>query len=253
MPTPSFLLREYFHLSFLRLLNLRLSGRAYAVKGGICLRFFHGSPRLSEDIDLDADPGIRPDTLAKGVDAILNGGALMGHLAQHGVSALRATKPKQTATTQRWKISLEMPGGAVGTKIEFSRRADKIIPAEGTPGPEILLAHGCVPFAARFYDGPEMLRQKVLALAANGRNAARDLYDLHHLLYFRQIPPESLKELKPEILRAAARKAAAFSFAEFNAQVIPYLTDEMIAAYRAPASFELLQNRAQTALERALK
>src|SRR6266852_551726 len=109
MANPAFLLREFFHLTFLRLLGLRLAGRAYAVKGGICLRFFHGSPRLSEDIDLDAAAGIRSDTLAKGVDAILNGGALLGHLESRGISRLTVTKPKQTGTTQRWKIALEAP------------------------------------------------------------------------------------------------------------------------------------------------
>ena len=253
MPTQSFLLREYFHLSVLRLLSLRLSDRVYAVKGGICLRLFHGSPRLSEDMNLDAAPGIRPDTLAKNVDAILNGGALMGHLASHGVTGLRGTKPKQTDVTQRWKIVLEMPEGKVGTKIEFSRLASKLSFTEGVPSSEILLAHGSVPFAARYYDAAEMIRQKTLALAAPSRNAARDLFDLHHLIHFRQTSAESLKALDANILRAAVEKIGAFSFGDFNAQVIPYLTDEMIGAYRAPSAFQSLQGRVREVLEEALR
>ena len=243
MASPSFLLREFFHLSFLRLLSLRLAGRAYAVKGGICLRFFHASPRLSEDMDLDASPGIRPDTLAKSVDAVLDGAALLGHLAPRGVSRLTANKPKQTATTQRWKVTLETPGGPVGTKIEFSRRADNIPASEGTPLPEILLAHGSVPFAARFYDGPEMVKQKVRAMAAPTRNATRDLFDLHHLLHFRRVAPDILNELEPNLLLAAAEKAASFSFQDFQAQVAPYLTEEMIGAYRIASAFQSLQER----------
>jgi predicted nucleotidyltransferase component of viral defense system len=248
MASPSFLLREFFHLSFLRLLSLRLAGRAYAVKGGICLRFFHASPRLSEDMDLDASPDIRPETLAKGVDTVLDGAALFGHLAPRGVSRLTVSKPKQTATTQRWKVTLETPGGPVGTKIEFSRRTDKIPASESTPLPEILLAHGSVPFAARFYDGPEMVKQKVRAMAAPARNAARDLFDLHHLLYFRQVPRTVLNELEPKILLAAAAKATSFSFQDFQAQVAPYLTEEMIGAYRVASAFKSLQEQVKTFL-----
>ncbi len=253
MATSAFLLREFFHLSFLRLLSLRLAGRAYAVKGGICLRFFHDSPRLSEDMDLDAAPGIRPDTLAKGVDAVLNGGALMGHLAPRGVSRLRVTKPKQTGVTQRWKVALETPGGPVGTKIEFSRRANQIPFTDGTPNPQILLAHGIMPFAARFYDGPEMLRQKVMAMAAPSRNATRDLFDLHQLFHFRQVSALTLKELDSKILRAAAQKAASFSFEDFQSQVVPYLAEEMIGAYRAASAYKSLQDQVITTLQKALR
>ena len=67
---PGFRIRESFHLQLLRLLVPRLASRPYAVKGGICLRFFHRSPRLSEDMDLDIT-GMPVQTLQKNVETVL--------------------------------------------------------------------------------------------------------------------------------------------------------------------------------------
>ena len=75
MTPRSFELRESFHLAFLRHLATRLFGRSYAVKGGICLRFFHRSPRLSQDLDLDISPEVRLKTLQNAVDSVLGGQA----------------------------------------------------------------------------------------------------------------------------------------------------------------------------------
>ena len=75
MATRSFDLREFFHLALLRHLATRLSGRDYAVKGGICLRFFHRSPRLSQDMDVDIVSNVRLKTLQNAVDSILEGKA----------------------------------------------------------------------------------------------------------------------------------------------------------------------------------
>src|SRR3989339_1301589 len=100
METPSFELRELFHLTLLRHLALRLAGRPYAVKGGICLRFFHRSPRLSEDMDMDI-AGIPVATLAHNVGKILGSAAFRARLREGGVSLVKISAPKQTATTQR--------------------------------------------------------------------------------------------------------------------------------------------------------
>src|SRR6185295_16957176 len=101
-----FAVREMFHLHVLRHLATRLSGRPYAVKGGICLRFFHRSPRLSEDMDIDIASGIPVRTLQSNVDAVLNSHSLAASLRLHGVVAIEHTRPKQTETTQRWKAGL---------------------------------------------------------------------------------------------------------------------------------------------------
>src|SRR5688500_3536617 len=118
-----FRVRELFHLFVLRQLGGRLSNRPYAVKGGICLRFFHRSPRLSEDMDFDVTSQIPVKTLEGNVDAILSGNALAASLHRYGVQGIELSKPKQTETTQRWKIGLRTTGrGRLATRIEFSRR-----------------------------------------------------------------------------------------------------------------------------------
>src|ERR1700674_5337765 len=98
---PGFDVREMFHLHVLRQLAGRLASRPYAVKGGICLRFFHRSPRLSEDMDIDIAPGMPVKTLQNNVDAVLGGQGLAASLRAYGATAVEFTRPKQTETTQR--------------------------------------------------------------------------------------------------------------------------------------------------------
>jgi len=47
-------LRELFHLVFLRDLARSVKPSSFVLKGGANLRFFFGSPRYSEDMDIDA-------------------------------------------------------------------------------------------------------------------------------------------------------------------------------------------------------
>src|SRR3989338_8356434 len=94
--------RERFHLLFLLTLSGRLKGRLYAVKGGICLRFFHHSPRLSEDMDLDIAK-IPTTTLAHAVEQILRAPSFHSQLEAKGLNLKQISSPKQTPTTQRWK------------------------------------------------------------------------------------------------------------------------------------------------------
>lgn len=239
MSIKSFELRELFHLVLLRHLGARLSGRSYAVKGGICLRFFHRSARLSEDMDIDVASNVRVETLKKAVDSIMNGRALLAALMPAGVTRLTATKPKQTLTTQRWKINLYLSGGgSLPTKLEFSRRQDKIDCSSGVPDAELLRRHKLPPFAARFYDAPAMAAQKIAALAAPPRHALRDLFDLHHLFFTLSVKPGQLLELiAPASVEAAAEKISGFTFQDFKEQVLPYLSDEMIDLYQDATLF----------------
>ncbi len=240
MATKSFEIRELFHLALLRHLGVRLSGRAYAVKGGICLRFFHRSPRLSEDMDLDVISHVRAETLRNAVDSVINGGAMLATLMTVGVAAITATKPKQTETTQRWKVMLRMAvGEPLRTKVEFSRRQESIKYAVGIPDAQLLRRYKMTSFAAQYYDETHMSAQKITALAAEGRNALRDLFDLHHLFFTIGSKPEEVSALLgPGIAGAAADKALAFTFRDFEEQVLPYLTAELIGLYRDSTVFD---------------
>ncbi|MBI4061538.1 MAG: nucleotidyl transferase AbiEii/AbiGii toxin family protein [Elusimicrobia bacterium] len=240
MPPPSFELRELFHLTLLRHLGARLSGRSYAVKGGICLRFFHRSPRLSEDMDLDVVSRVRLQTLENAVDSVLAGKALIASLLPAGIASLETSKPKQTATTQRWKIALRLADGtSLPTKLECSRRQDRLEYAAGVPDGALLTAHKMVPFAAQFYGAPAMAAQKIEALASPARNALRDLFDLHHLLFSVGVEPaRAAAGVGAETIEAAADKIAGFKFTDFRSQVLPYLSSSLTGLYREPAAFE---------------
>ncbi len=240
MATKSFELRELFHLALLRQLGTRLSGRSYAVKGGICLRFFHRSPRLSEDMDLDIVSQVRAATLEKAVDSVIDGRAMLATLIPLGVTAIKATKPKQTDTTQRWKVMLQMSAGEeLRTKVEFSRRRDKIRYSTGVPDSNLLKRYKATPFAAQYYDATFMSAQKIAALAADGRNALRDLFDLHHLFYTIGSKPEEVSALlEPEMVKAAAEKVLSFTFEDFKEQVVPYLSADLMDLYRDSVVFD---------------
>ena len=115
---------EFFHLVFLRGLVARGEDKALiALKGGCNLRFFFGSIRYSEDIDLDVRV-MSKETLKNKVDRLLKSPLITAPLLARRIKVTEVSTPKQTDTTQRWKLGLDVEGAAVPirTKIEFSRR-----------------------------------------------------------------------------------------------------------------------------------
>lgn len=241
MQLDPFTAREFFHIVALRHLSARLSGRAWALKGGVCLRLFHGSARLSEDMDLDVDPGIRRSTLEKGVDAVLASPALRADLVRGGLQVARAAKPKQTETTQRWKVELTLAGDPVQTKIEFSRRREAPLTQSAAPSPTLLDLYGVTQFAAAHYGAAETAAQKTAALAADNRTAVRDLYDLD-LLWSRRpgdVGP-ALAAVPGSLREAAAAKAESFAWLDFQGEVLPYLEPSARAGY-SPEAFTALK------------
>ena len=114
---------EVFHLLFLRALSARVDPALYVLKGGCNLRFFFKSIRYSEDIDLDVRT-IAVPTLTKNVDAVLAASAFARTLRSQRMTLGNVAAPKQTQTTQRWKVQIRLDDFAqdIPTKIEFSRR-----------------------------------------------------------------------------------------------------------------------------------
>jgi len=251
----SFLIREHFHLHILRLLAGRLAARPYAVKGGICLRFFHRSPRLSEDMDLDVAPAMPVRTLQKNVDAILSGQALSASLSFYNVKISGFSRPKQTETTQRWKVLLQLSGGArFPARLEFSRRGMGDGVERGVPGPELLKEGFLTPFVAAYYNAAAMVRQKIQALASPSRQAARDLFDLHHLFSQRVLQKsEILGGLDATTVEKALSKLSQFEFSDFREQVVPYLPSDFDLLYRRPQGFVELRDSIERRLMELLK
>lgn len=250
----SFRVRELFHLHALRQLASRLALRPYAVKGGICLRFFHRSPRLSEDMDIDVSPLLPVRTLRNTVDQILGGAAISAGLRPHGVIGIRFSAPKQTDTTQRWKIILEMTGGAtLSTRLEFSRRARDIDAERLTPTPDILAMAFLPPFVAAHYGTKEMAAQKIRALGSPSRVAARDLFDLH-LLYSQSpgTPFQKFGDLASDDIEKALDKVKGFSLGDFREQVLPFLPEDLENLYGDPAGFRTMKETVERHLTETL-
>lgn len=97
---------ELFHLLFMEQFAQKTDARLYALKGGCNLRFFLGSERYSEGIDLDVHT-VGQSTLKNVVDRILSGSTLHRLLHTRHLSIADFSTPKQTSTTQRWKVQLE--------------------------------------------------------------------------------------------------------------------------------------------------
>jgi hypothetical protein len=141
VPIPDRAAVEFFHLVFLRALVGKGQDKGlFALKGGCNLRFYFGSVRYSEDIDLDVTV-VAKATLRNKVDRLLASPLVAAPLKAQGLGVADVSAPKQTDTTQRWKVGLRVIGRslALRTKIEFSRRGAvdgthfEVVPTEHTP------------------------------------------------------------------------------------------------------------------------
>jgi predicted nucleotidyltransferase component of viral defense system len=97
-------LREAFHFCFLHRLLQVSDIDLYVLKGGINLRFFFGSPRFSEDMDLDVVAG-SVATLKKNGYKILEDASFLRSLRVFDIDAIDVNDPakaKHTETTQRF-------------------------------------------------------------------------------------------------------------------------------------------------------
>jgi predicted nucleotidyltransferase component of viral defense system len=216
---------EVFHLAFLAGLGAASDKRPLVVKGGANLRFFFASPRYSEDMDFDVTAGFEPHQVRDRVEKILASPALKATLRTQGLSVARASAPKQTETTQRWKVGLDVVGRAlpVATKLEFSHRGVTGEHKLDAVAREVAHAHGMVPPLAQHYLLPAAIAQKIRALAGRTETQARDVYDLD-LLFSRAGPTLNavLGSLKPWP-RQAHERALALSFDDFVGQVGSFL------------------------------
>lgn len=237
---------ELFHLQFLRALCAGPDRELFTVKGGINLRFFFGSVRYSEDLDLDV--AVTPKaTLANKVDRILVSPLLISSLRSKDLVLKDISAPKQTDTTQRWKVGLEGPGVDARTKIEFSRRRGKPATTEAkveAVDSQIARRHGVMSPLVAHYTLGTAIEQKVGALVGRTQVQARDLFDLH--LLFLKAPGFAIG---PSLRRAALERAIDISWGEFKAQVVAYLEPEQQKAWADKSQFEQMQLEVVARLE----
>lgn len=240
-------LREAFHFSFLaRLLKISDPG-LYVLKGGVNLRFYFGSPRYSEYMDLDVVAGSVP-TLKKNGYKILHDAAFQRSLRVFDIDEIVVNDPqkaKHTATTQRFACSLVRASGVrLPTKVEFSRRNDD--PGDEAPvhsiDPDIALPYRRLAYHCRHYDGPAAVRQKIEALAGRAVTQARDVFDLDILVrggHFAEAAKQGRLEGAP--LARALRRVTEIDWDAFRDQVIEYLDADARETYGTPEAWGRLQ------------
>jgi predicted nucleotidyltransferase component of viral defense system len=219
---------EAFHLALLRILEARLDRANWVVKGGVNLRAWFGSRRYSEDLDLDVIR-MAQHLLRERVDKALLSRPLADLLATQGLEIVRVSKPKQTETTQRWKIELKASGVSVPlhTKVEFSRRGARLEehalePVRG----DVVRPYGIPAPTINHYTARAAIRQKIQALASRSEIQARDIWDLEHLLRTTQADPRPLPRQLRLLVPEAVQRALSLGYDTFKAQVVPYLAEE---------------------------
>jgi predicted nucleotidyltransferase component of viral defense system len=231
---------EQFHVLFLAQLARRVPPALFVLKGGCNLRFFHGSIRYSEDMDLDLGP-IGVGAFRDKVRDLLSSRPFAQILETRGVAIERVSEPKQTDTTQRWKIGLraEGTGAPLPTKIECSRRGLEDGVLLGRINPAVARAYRLPPFLVSHYDAAAALRQKIGALAGRRETQARDVFDLHHLLASGAVPPAQPARDEGVVERACAN-AMAVDFGTFKSQVLSFLEPEAQAPYDSPSVWDTI-------------
>lgn len=240
---------ELLHLAFLQVLAATVDPSRYVLKGGANLRFFYASPRLSQHIDLDlVDPG--DWALEERVDKVLASRIFRDILELAGVSMSPPTKPKQTATTRRWKFSVEAPAGRLNTKIEFSAR-QRIDPEYelATLAPSIGRAMGLRAIRVQRFLPPAAVRQKVTALAERSQTEPRDVFDLD-LLFARY--PDAIRpgEIHGATVAKAIEAAFAIDYAAYEDLVVRYLEEDYLEIYRRREAWDEMVLQVTEALAR---
>src|SRR5215813_11484595 len=183
-----------------------------------------------------------PHLLRGKVDRLLEGPPLRLALRNRGIEVTTFSAPKQTDTTQRWKVELSVEGQSVPlhTKLEFSRRRNGGEARVEAVDRLLLDAYQLMPLLAPHYPLPEAIRQKIGALIGRTAVQARDVFDLAVLFSRGGSLAAALKPVRQEIPPAIERTME-ISYADFRAQVVAFLAPPAVAEYGDASAWEALQ------------
>ena len=247
---------EVFHLVFLRALARAVPVSSFSLKGGGNLRFFFGSDRYSEDIDLDA-AGVGVHELRDKVMSILESSGLAATMRTFGIERVQppdVSKAKQTETVQRFKVHLLTSAGEdLATKIEFSRRGlDSPIQSEPVL-PQILAVYRMAPLIVPHYTAHAAIRQKIHALLSRRHPEARDVFDLYVLS---SRPEVSTLDLAGEFSRDELRQACETTYSldcdRYRDTVVSFLAPEDQATYGSEHMWDQIRLLAISIIEKGL-
>lgn len=240
---------EIFHLLFLRAFGARVDKSLFALKGGCNLRFFFKSVRYSKDMDFDIQT-MSIGTLRSNVSRLLEGPSFTQAVRALGIEIVRSSLPKQTGTTQRWKLTLRITesGAEVPTKIEFSRRGLDDEKAVEPVDAGIIRTYRLYPVIVQHYSVHAALAQKVSALALRKQVQSRDVFDLK-LLLDAGGGERPLQATAATHLSTAIGNALAVDYDAFAGQVLAFLEPEYQEHYGNRKVWAQLQGQVIDGLE----
>jgi predicted nucleotidyltransferase component of viral defense system len=240
---------EIFHLLFLRAFGARVDKTLFALKGGCNLRFFLKSIRYSEDMGIDIHT-MSVGTLRNNVSRLLEAPSFVQAIRAHGIEIAKSSSPKQTETTQRWKLTLRISdsGTEVPTKIEFSRRGLDEKKAVEPVDVEIIRTYRLYPVILQHYAVQTAFAQKIAALALREQVQSRDVFDLKLLLDVGGAEPP-LQSSTTANLATAIDNALAVDYDAFAGQVLAFLEPEYQEYYRNRKVWAKLQGQVVDGLE----
>ena len=245
--------REIFHLEFLRWFGHKVDIKHYALKGGVNMRFFFGSIRYSEDMDLDILK-IRVDIIQDIVLKILNARVFIDNLRPYGTQSISIPdmeKAKQTETTQRFKIHLiTFAGESLFTKVEFSRRGLKDGIVVNAIPDSILRTYKLTPVIVPHYNAISSAIQKITALASRPAVQARDIFDLYILSSkYSSSEISGLKIPKRDNLDRAYENLFSVTFKQFRDSVVSFLPPDEQASYNSSLFWDEIKLKVANLLE----
>ena len=241
---------ERFHLVFLKHFANTVSPGTICLKGGVNLRLYHGSPRLSEDMDFDARI-VAKETLRKNVNKTLAAQPLVAELSAGRITLGEISALKQTETSQRWKFEVVHENQRIATRLEFSRRKK-----EGSfddhaiepPAGAVLGAYQLAPFLFPHYRPSAAYRQKIDALANRKAAQARDVFDLQllspHAAAGRKSPPA--------LVQQALEQLSTITLPMFRDQVVPFLPADLAAYYATSETWNRMKDQVRADLSSVL-
>lgn len=219
---------EAFHLLFLRALVRSMPLETFVLKGGSNLRFFFGSIRYSEDMDLDVS-NIAIHMLTDRVMAIFEALARSAAMRPHGVREIvppDLAHAKQTETVQRFKVHLLTTANEdLFTKVEFSRRGFDTPHKAEAVSTSLLSRYRMPPLIAPHYTAETAVRQKLRALLSRAQPQARDVFDLW-MLSTQAGPAGMAVAMAAEEVAEVRDRIFSISFEEYRDAVVAYLRAE---------------------------
>lgn len=251
-PYSSLQLREIFHLEFLRWFGRKTKAECYALKGGASLRFFFGSVRYSEDMDLDIRI-IAREMLTDRVMQILESASFQDALKTYGIQRVvppDIARAKQTETTQRFKVHLLTAAGEdLFSKIEFSRRGFRGETIVQAVHDVIVRAYSAAPLLVPHYTLRSAIAQKLDALSTRTIIQARDIFDLYVLCpHYRYADGEPMR-LDGAKLDKAHDNVFEIGFEQFRDTVVAYLSHEDRGVYENEAAWDEIKMRVSDFIE----